>query len=350
MSWCPDVSSRGMKWLCYDENGIRNCSLIEKLSITSTGVSKMGFKTVVLLQRNLTVIHWDDSLAALAELSAQLQLNGDIRTFPLCGLHVVRIKSDTCISNIPRAVSICNRLVISNIEIDCGNTMTDRNCLRLASMVNIDLGELSIVGAPESSVTFSNGIAHLLQAFGGRLSKLSISCMANVDLLTVFTYCPDLKILCLISNTSYRQEGGKVSETCFKKLEFFRFTACNAWDDIAFYLPENIFPIILGSPLLKSLTILSCRTLTDAVLSASHRMTKFEKLECVDFSYCHSITNSGLGHFKNDENAISFIGVYCCKLVDVARMGAEWSEIAVERNWKIKTHFVSFTEFEALDE
>ena len=349
VSSCPEVSSRGMKWLCYDDDRARRCYLIEKIAFLCTRVTKIGFKTIVLLQRNLTAIHWENSLGALSELSAQLALNGDGRTFPLLELHVVRIKSNACISAIPRAVSICRRLAIVSIEIACDSTMTDENVLRLATMPNTDLKELFVVGAPDSVVTFPNGIAPLLQSSGIRLLILSITCMENVDLIAIFSNCPNLKCLSLLSNTSYVETAISKSlakKMFFEKLQSFRFTASDLGRDIKCHLPEIQFPIVLGSPKLKSLVIMSCSTLTDVVLERAFQKTRFKCMTHVDLSYCDTITNGGLDHFKKDENSVSFFSIYYCRLVDVARLETEWNAMAKERNWKVKTKFVAFTEFE----
>ena len=135
------VSDRGLKSLCLEEDGSTGCCTIEKLSIKKTNFTRKGFKDVILFQKNLSFLKWDDSLSALAELAMELQAEPDRRTFPLIDLGRVRVNSYVSFCDILLAVSICPKLLITKVRFDCDGLLTDQLLGTFVSLPTLDLKE-----------------------------------------------------------------------------------------------------------------------------------------------------------------------------------------------------------------
>ena len=336
------LTNRGMQMLCREENGSPGCSLIESISIANTEVTHRGVRTILLSQTNLRIVQCDFYIlfAALLLLSAEFISNGTPRTFPLTRIPAVRLRNNRDIGLFERAISICNQLVITRLEIECdreSSDLTDRDVVRILSLANFRLQELTFDGLTDSSITFANGIAPILELMGSTLQILQICGVENVDLSLIITRCPNLLKLGLDHNKSYvRNVLPRTSKVCLPQLKEFSFDANEESDNIQEFPCANQMSFILSSPMLKRLFINYCTTLSDDVLAFAFRQSNFENLTDIDISGCHSITNTGLDLFKRDENSISYLYLDNCNSVDMERFNAEWKLKEKERNWKVE--------------
>ena len=96
---------------------------------------------MILFQKNLSFLKWDDSLSALAELAMELQAEPDRRTFPLIDLGRVRVNSYVSFCDILLAVSICPKLLITKVRFDCDGLLTDQLLGTFVSLPTLDLKE-----------------------------------------------------------------------------------------------------------------------------------------------------------------------------------------------------------------
>ena len=309
------VTDCGMKMLCREESGSPGCRSIQQLSIKDTTVTGSGVETVLLEQTHLTFLDCEFFIlfCALAKLSAF----GPFRTFPLSRIPAARLRSDGEMLSFQRAISICNQLVITRLEIECdreSSGLTDYDAFHILSLANFDLRELIFDGLTDSSITFARGIAPVLETVGEKLRVLEIGGAENVDLSFIVTRCTSLRKLRFSYNKSYANCRLPKTETAgMAELTDFFFEASKESDDVNKYPSENHVSFILSSPLLQKLHVNCCATLSDAALAHSFRRSKFGNLSFVNISGCHSITNSGLAWFMKDENSISHLSLDNCK-------------------------------------
>ena len=299
---------------------------------------------MVLCQNNLLVVYWEDSLAALSELSTELRAKNDPRKFILSQLGRVHVTNILAPSRIQAAISICPKLSITKIKMECDGFLTDLMLGILVSFPMLDLKDIHIVGLENSLVTFENGIVPVLEIIGRNLHNLKISNFQLVDPLVVVANCPNLKTLKFRLNKSYTESTEihnflPAIETP-RHLEKFYCSVTAPYDSITTHIPENQVSFFLGSPLLKHIRIFSCTTLTDSAIETAFRKSKFHKMSSVDIAYCSSITNYGLDFFKQDKNSIAFFSIENCLLVDTHLLETEWTAMIMQKNWKVKLNFV----------
>ena len=336
--------------LCFEENGSIGCGLIEQLSMLKTNVTRHGFKNMLLFQKNLSVLLWDDSLAALSELSEELEAP---RTFSLSLLGRVCVRSKECILHIKNASSICPLLSITNMKIECGSSLSNHCLSCVVSMPHVNLQELAIIGGENAIVTFSDGIVPVLKTIGANLFGLKISKHEFVDPFFVVYYCRNLKSLKFSSNCfmDYGISNNVPRIGTLQYLEEFTFSGRDPSEALETDLRDYQLAYFLSSPKLKDITIHFCETLTDTVFEIAFLWTKFENLMYVDLSCCFSITKYGLDFLKREENSINFLFIECCFHDDDTKLlVAEWATMAKEKNWNIQTKFLSqFTEDEVVE-
>ena len=335
--------------LCLEEKGSIGCSLIEQLSILKTNVTRQGFKKIVLFQKNLSALLWGDSLAALSELSAELEVP---RKFSLSLLGRVCVRSDECIQHILSACAICPQISITNMKIECRSSLSNQCLSFVVSMPRVNLRELAIIGGENAIVTFSDGIVPVLKTIGANLIGLKISKHEFVDPFFVVYYCHNLKSLKLSSNcyTDFGISHSVPRIGTLKYLEEFTFSGRDPFDALETNLREHDLVYFLSSPKLKDITIHFCEMLTDRVLENAFLWTKFENLTYVDLSCCNSITKYGLDFLKGEENSINFLFIECCfNDEDTKLLETEWETMASEKNWDIETTFLSQFEGEVVE-
>ena len=298
---------------------------------------------MVLFQNNLSVILWGDSLAALSELSTELETR---ITFPLLSqLGRVCVKSNQCILHILQAISMCPNLSISNMKIHCGSSLSNASLSFVFSIPKVKLRELALTGGENSQITFGNGIVPALKTIGPNLISLKISEFEFVDPFFLVVICPNLKRLKFSSNRyteiSSISNSFPVMES-LQHLEEFAFSGSYPFEAIETNLSEYQLTIFLSSPRLKEITIHFCEMLTDKVFEEAFRRSKFEKLMYVNLSCCDSITKNGLDILKREENSILFLYVeFCFHHQESRLLQADWTSIAKEKNWDIEACFVS---------
>ena len=340
VSFCK-VTDQGLQMLCIEENRSPGCCLIEQLSILKTNVTRKGFKQMVLRQKNLSALLWGDSLAALSELSAELETQ---RTFPLSQLGRVLVGSDECVLHILRASFICPNLSITNMKIQCDSSLSNACLSFVVSMPRVKLRELYLIGGNNLLITFFDGIVPVLKTIGENLIVLKISKFEFVEPFVVVVNCPNLKRLKLSSNC-YTENATLNSfpvEGSLRHLEEFAFRGSDPFEATETNLSEHQLTCFLSSPRLKELNIQFCAMLTDKIFEEAFRRTKFEKLMYVNLSCCDSITQTGLDILKREENSILFLYVEFCFYHHENRLlQADWTSIAKEKNWDIQVCFVS---------
>ena len=253
------VSDRGLQSLCLEEDGSTGCCTIEKLSIQKTNVTRKGFKDVILFQKNLSFLKWDDSLSALAELAMELQAEPDRRTFPLIDLGRVRVNSYVSFCDILLAVSICPKLLITKVRFDCDGLLTDQLLGTFVSLPTLDLKDMSIIaGCENSSITFEHGIVPFLKTIGANIQTLEITNFDHVDPLVLVSNCPNLKTLRLHLNKSYTESEISNFSPAIEAplhLEKFHLIIKAPFVELETDIEESQLSFFLGSPQLKDVKI-----------------------------------------------------------------------------------------------
>ena len=346
-----EVSDRGLQYLCLEDDGSTGCCNIETLSILKTTVTIEGVKNVVLFQKNLLSLKWEDSLSALAELAMVLQAEPNTRTFPLIDLGRVRVNNYSCFGDILLAVSICPKLSINKIKFECNVLLVEIMLNIFLSLPMLELRDVSFIGCETLFSSFEFGIVPVIQSIGANISILKISNFERVDPLVIVANCPNLKTLHLLSNKSYVESDPNFLPSLEnpKHLENFRLIV-NDPQDFESHLTESQLSFFFGSPQLNEIRIYNSAMLTDEAIEIAFKKTKFEKISTVDIACCESITNCGLDFFKREENSLSFISIANCFLVDYSRLEAEWTSMSLEKNWNVQTHFVFGFEKESDEE
>ena len=298
---------------------------------------------MLLFQKDLSAVYWEDSLAALSELSTELKAREDSRKFILAQLGRVHVTNNLGPSRIQAAIYICPKLSITKMKMECDSFLTDVMLGTLVSLPMLDLKDVHIVGFENSLVTFENGIVPVLETIGRNLHTLKISNFELVDPLVVVASCPNLKTLKFHLNKSYTESETHDFLSAIenpKHLEKFYFSVTAPYDSITTHIPENQLSFFLGSPLLKHVGIYCCMTLTDSAIETAFRKSKFDKISTVDIAYCSTITNCGLEFFKQEENSISSFSIENCLLVDTHILETEWTAMAIQKNWNVKLNFL----------
>lgn len=338
LTGCP-ITDRGLELLWVETSGAVGCRAIEYLSICGTAVTIEGVKRFLRLTKTVRVLKWFDTVEALAQLALDDHLDRSFHPIPLSELSYIPAERHPFIHNhFSLAVSMCDPQMLRKINISCTRQITDQDLLSLRVLVN--LKSLHVGIDSPSSVTFSNGIAPLVEVVGKTLVNLSISGFEAVNLSNIVRFCPEVSHLSLVFNRYVHDELIESrSNLEMKNLSIFFFAAKNEERSMDSFLTEAQLAKILASPALKKASIYDCPNLTDTVLRKAVESTQFANLVFLQISHCPSVTKRGIDLLQNDQNCLAGLCVNDCPKIDLRSYRADWEKAAKDENWDIQFFF-----------
>jgi hypothetical protein len=199
-------------------------------------------------------------------------------------------------------------------------------------------------------LTFNGGVVPLLKAIGIMLKRLKLENLKNVNIETVVEFCPNLLKFCLIDNLSYTTSCQKVQKSVifqlskeismFQKLrilnieilqfEEFILTGLSSSDHL---MKLETLVLLLSSPLLSNITILSCDSLTDHVLFAAAKLHHFQNLEILLLQNCHYVTKLAIDILMQDGNILERVELNDCMNVSSEKNMQDRVSQAKKKNW-----------------
>ncbi|EFX82776.1 hypothetical protein DAPPUDRAFT_302375 [Daphnia pulex] len=364
LSSCPKVTDYGIQGLCVSVNstGMKDdtlgiCKSIQSLILNRrTGVTKRGIKIALENLPALKMLVHDSTFEVLTEI-ALIAHGNKLPKLPEFALSVLFISHPSYkIGDLKLVLSMCLSIVRVSIAEPDGFTNTE--LLSLVSHKNLQkllLYARPILDVTKScqlpqKLTFDGGLVPLLKVIGSSLTDLEIWFFHGCDIQPVVEYCPNLQILSLENNLDYMnktcREGLKNPERLqqnnaqpiLKKLD--KLSICIKVDRPPLYekyhsIPQATLITLLSSPLLRSLRLCHCDTLTDSVLLSAEKIHNFKNLEKICFQLCHSFTKIGISNFMQEGNALKELDLLTCNNVSTKSNINYWKSIALKNNWEI---------------
>jgi hypothetical protein len=356
------VTDYGIQGLCVSVDNLgRNCETlgqcksIQLLSLERTvRVTKKGLQMALNNMPILRNLHHDATVEALAEI-ANNSFNGRLLDPPEFALSVLRMpfnSPDYQSGDLRLALSLCPSLTVLRIVEADGFSNTD--LLSLMALKNIRelsiYGDLKLQNHTTSKLTFNGGVVPLLKAIGIMLKRLKLENLKNVNIETVVEFCPNLLKFCLIDNLSYTTTCQKVQKSVifqqskeismFQKLrilnieilqfEEFILTGLSSSDHL---MKLETLVLLLSSPLLSNITILSCDSLTDHVFFAAAKLHHFQNLEKLLLQNCHYVTKLAIDILMQDGNVLERVELNDCMNVSSQKNMQDWVGQAKKKNW-----------------
>jgi hypothetical protein len=195
-----------------------------------------------------------------------------------------------------------------------------------------------------SQITVDGGLFPLLKDIGSSLVILGLSCFIGLNVSLIAEFCPNLRSLTLTSNRFYttvslvekivlsNQKRWKIKPPILKHLIELRFKS-NIFNNNCHLLAENLM-FLLSSPSLTSVTIHSCKLVTDEFVSDVANLYHFKNLKKLELSYCPMITECGLSELMTDSNNLERITVFGCDKLD-KKIVENFQIQALQKNWKL---------------
>ncbi|XP_046441381.1 uncharacterized protein LOC124192225 isoform X1 [Daphnia pulex] len=361
---CHRVTDYGIQGLCVSVDNLgRNCETlgqcksIQLLSLERTvRVTKKGLQMALNNMPILRNLHHDATVEALAEI-ANNSFNGRLLDPPEFALSVLRMpfnSPDYESGNLRLALSLCPSVTVLRIVEAEGFSNIDLIGLSLMALKSIRelsiYGDLKLQNHTTSKLTFNGGVVPLLKAIGIMLKRLKLENLKNVNIETVVEFCPNLLKFCLIDNLSYTTTCQKVQKSVifqqskeismFQKLrilnieilqfEEFILTGLSSSDHL---MKLETLVLLLSSPLLSNITILSCDSLTDHVFFAAAKLHRFQNLEILFLQNCHYVTKRGIDILMQDGNVLERVELNDCMNVSSEKNMQDWVDQAKKKNW-----------------
>jgi hypothetical protein len=284
------------------------CKSIQILSLLSTSVTKEGIHMALQHCPALTGLIHRTLLNVLTEIAAQLTLDGDLQDIPIYSLSLLTdfiiYKPLFEIHTLKLALNLCPKVTKVKIEF---TEFSDDELLCFVSLKT--LHELKISKKLRSpkwyrpNITFHGGVGPLLIEIGNSLEILNLSFIAGVSISLITKFCSNLRSLTLNENYNYddttlTESRGMNEKTILKKLVHLHLCCAMSTVGISTIfsdpIPSKDLVLLLSSPLIYSLSIAGCDTLTDNVIVNSSKLHQFRNLHYLSIEYSDSVTFKGL--------------------------------------------------------
>jgi hypothetical protein len=351
------VTDHGIQGLCvsYFDNQCRKneivglCKSIEKLNLIETRVTDKGVQMALQYLPSLKSISHCAVMQVLADV-AQRTLDDktlNIPTYSLSEFTTFRFRTDPYTSDsFGSILNLCHLIVKIDLEVVKGFTNNDLLSLRfLKRLRELKLRDiLSDEESERSQITVDGGLFPLLKDIGSSLVILGLACFIGLNVSLIAEFCPNLRSLTLTSNRFYttvslvekivlsNQKRWKIKPPILKHLIELRFKS-NIFNNNCHLLAENLM-FLLSSPSLTSVTIHSCKLVTDEFVSDVANLYHFKNLKKLELSYCPMITECGLSELMTDSNNLERITVFGCDKLD-KKIVENFQIQALQKNWKL---------------
>jgi hypothetical protein len=344
------VTDVGVEALCVsvDHMGKANetlgqCKSIVKLETIGTEVTIIGIH--IGLKNLPNLIYWDMvSFQTLIEMQSQMDLKKEFVEIPKCFSNCKELEYGDQLSygnqhllapytSGSLKMVLPFRPFLSKVHITTLSGFMDADLLCLVYLEK--LRKLEIHGCELSTgneITFDDGIIPLLQAKGPNLIELKLRKLRTpINISTVTELCPNLHTLDLSKNHIYTSNSSmfqpKFEMKKLKELIIKSLRSC----DKSCEIPSENLDVLLSSPLLKSIRVELCDTLTDDHLLKIGKVNP--SLRQLSLDGCNSITEKGVNVFMQ-ENEISEVFLYSCR--NISQYDAvKWEREALQKNWDL---------------
>ena len=348
---CP-ITDAGIQGLCVNADDLGRpsdrlgqCKSINKLIISYTKVTSNGIQTAIENLPHLKVLECCSSVQVLAQMhhcAYQCQLPG-LPTYPLIDLHCTTESFGDAYKSgsLAVAVALCPNVI--KVRIVTEEDLMDDDLIALLALKQ--LRELSVGGGDSCNITFNGGVWPVLQILGHSLESLTLAELPEVNIRAIAEFCPNLRFLHLVMNSSYpttwlEEERKPFSprpvkaDPVLKKLESIHLV-CVSHLRLGSVIPSENLPMLLSSPELVHIYVKDCLTLSDDHLQKAFELHGFPRLEHLELEQCHSVTERGINLLINSANPLKTIKLWECRSLTRQNV-INWTKQAKKKNWNLK--------------
>ena len=362
---CSAVTDSGIEGLfmssIVNPQKVNFCKSIQVLSILQTGVSKKGIQMALLKCPALRVLNHSLLIDVLIE-NAQTALL-ELQEMPQYSLTLLTdfILSESLrkIGNLELAFGLCP--LVTKVKIEFLTTIftdVDLLCLKsLKKLREIKINCRTLFNQSYQNITFHGGVGPLLIEIGNSLEILNLSFISGINIWFIAESCPNLCSLTLNGNVNYitteRPSMNKKPIILKDLIHLCLFGAVSCTfpyrsNSLTFPhpIPREDLSLLLSSPLIVSLSICGCDTLTDKVLLNASKLHQFQNLNRLSIAYCNSFTSTGLvSVFLKETNPLSKIFIKSFATEEKNRMTRELKSLVAtevkKNNFRLHYWFIT---------
>ena len=272
----------------------------------------------------------------------QSQLPG-LPTYSLIDLHCTNesLDSDPYKSgSLGMAVTLCPSVI--KVRIVTEDNLMDDDLIALLALKN--LRELSIGGGDSCNITFNGGVWPILQVLGQNIEFLTLAELPEVNIRAIAEFCPNLRFLHLVMNSSYPTNWPEEERKPFsprpikpdpvlKKLESIHLV-CVSHLRLGSVIPSENIPMLLSSPALVHIYVKDCLTLSDDHLQKAFELHRFPKLEHLELEQCHSVTKRGVNLLLSTASPLKKVKLWECRSLTKQNV-IDWTKQAKKKKWNL---------------
>ena len=313
-----------------DDNGQGGCKKIEMLNVVESDVTTEGEMFALDNFAQLQRLDCKNLVGALAHL---YQRNKDSdrssTTYALASLNCTEhpVHSPYTSGDLAAAVSLCPDLAKVDLRrsADEGSSMTDQE---LSAFIELrKLVDLQISGRG-----FTFGSIHPILEKNSSIESLKLWHVSGVEIGAIARLCPRLRILELIDCTGATSDpDGLIDNEIIlpTRLEMFHLSNASSF-------PAEALRILLVSPALTTVHIISCPAMNDGLLGRAFQLHMFTNLARLSLVRCDNVTKAAIDLFMVDQSPLQSLAIISCSQLSNAENRTEWKSRIKRHNWQLR--------------
>ena len=184
------------------------------------------------------------------------------------------------------------------------------------------------------SLLFPIEAVPFLMKFARDLHEIQLVCLSKIDICTLISTCPQLRIVNLFNCTF------DVSSVPRPRIVPQHLEECIITNDYTSgndsYLGHEELVSLLMSPNMRVIVLSNCHGLSDEVLETAFRHHRFRKLERITISKCNGVSRGVFDLcFMSETNSLNFIAIKRSPNLGTLKNKNEWLSIAAARSWDL---------------